>query len=669
MARTSRLLIRPDVQPIAPLLWCIGAFLSGMLLHIDRVPLWTSAVAILCVSWRMGAAMRGWPLPGKLLRAIITLALALAVLSTFRTLNGLSAGSALLVAMGSSKLLETNSRRDYFIVVGTCLFVLLAACLDRQSLLRTPLYVVHAWICCTALAVASYGESRKGIFDSRAAMTLAARSLLFSIPLALLLFLFFPRIPAAFWVLPNSGSGATGLSDTMSPGSITDLTENDTIAFRVSFDGDIPPPYERYWRGPVLHDFDGYTWSRSISHSYRQPALEYLGKPYRYRISLEPHAERWWFALDTVTQSPRRDVYLTYDYQLVGSAPVTQTTTYEAVSYTRTRTDSPISLLALRYDTALPANRNPRSRELARQMRRDAGTDTAFVKATLDMFRTGGFEYTLTPPRLDLNSVDDFIFNTRKGFCGHFASAFVMMMRAGGVPARVVTGYLGGEWNPIGRYFLVRQSEAHAWAEVWVHGQGWSRVDPTGVVSPERLNRGIMDVIPSAGSVQARLVHRTPWLSDMLQRWDALNSLWNNKVVKFDLGMQLQLLSKLGIDTPEWRHLGWGLALGFTGWLLWIAWQMKAFRGGGAARDRVARAYAKLCAKLARVGVPRAAHQGPLEYSGIVAAQRPDLQASVSPLLLRYAELRFANASIDPDDISRFEREVRRLRVSAARAP
>ena len=649
--------------------WVSVAFVAGVLLNVDRIPVWTPIAALIFVAWRLLAASRSFKLPGTPVRSIMALALVAGVLVRFHTLNGLSAGTALLVLMGSVKLLETRTQRDQFIVVGAAVFLLLAACLDRQNLVRAPLYLIHSWLCCAALAVVSYtpgisSTATRVTFDNRAAMLLAARSLAFSLPLALMLFVFFPRLPGAFWAIPRSDQAQTGLGEQMSPGSISELTTSYDVAFRAQFSSPVPPPQERYWRGPVLHEFDGYTWKRSQRSLARMEPLQYLGPEYRYRISLEPSAQRWWFTLDTVTGSPSPKVFFTYDYQLISSESITESTTYAAVSHTSTRATVELSDRSRRYETGLPRNRNPRSRELARQMRDQEPSDGAYVSAVLNYFRTQGFKYTLTPPKLDLDSVDDFIFNTRLGFCGHYASAFVSMMRAAGVPARVVTGYLGGEWNPIGRYFIVRQSDAHSWAEVWLAGRGWTRIDPTAVVEPERLNRGILDLLPGAVSAPARFVRSQPWLSSLLQRWDALNNWWDGRVVKFNYDDQLRMLERMGFSSPGAEQLGWAFGAGLVGWLLWIAWQVG--RSGPRARpDRLARAYTALCRKLDRVGLGRQPFEGPLAFATSVLRERPDLEA-VGSLLSRYSDLRYGRP--DPEAelrIREFERAVSRLRVDA----
>jgi transglutaminase-like putative cysteine protease len=360
-------------------------------------------------------------------------------------------------------------------------------------------------------------------------------------------------------------------------------------------------------------------------------------------------------------------VFLTSDQQLIASEPVTRPITYDLVSYTHTVSTDSLSLVAERLDKRLPPDRNRRSVRLGQTMRAAVASDAEFVESVLTMFRRGGFEYTLTPPLLSLNSVDDFLFDTKLGFCGHYASAFVTLMRAGGVPARVVTGYQGGEWNSIRQYFLVRQSAAHAWAEVWMDGRGWTRVDPTAVVAPERLRRGIADMMPSSLSETSRFLREVPWLANMRLQWDAVNDWWTERVVRFDFNSQSELLKWFGFDSPTWETLGWLFAGALVAWLAVVAWQIgRSFRS--TPMDRLARAYVKLCGKLTRAGAPREPHEGPMAYAATVASRRPDLAASVRALLDRYAELRYGRQAT-PDAspaIADFERAVSRLQVRRA---
>ena len=639
-----------------PLFWTCAVFAGGVLLNADRVPPWAAAVALLLIAWRLLSAYRGGGYPGVAARALLALALVAIVLVRFHTLNGLAAGTTLLLLMGGLKLLETRAARDQFVMVGAGLFLLLAACLDRQELVRAPLYGLQAWLCCGALAVIAAPAT-----SVRAALGLAGRALLFAVPLALLLFVFFPRLPGAFWAIPRSDLALSGLSDTMTPGSIGQLATSYDPAFRVQFAGPAPPPQERYWRGPVLHEFDGQSWRRSAGELRAHRPREYLGTPYRYRVQLEASHQRWWLALDTPTEAPDPRVRLTYDDVLLGVEPLADPVSFDEVSYTHTRITQPLDAAARRQDTALPARGNPRTHALAASLRERTGGGAALVEAVLEYLRTGGFVYSLEPERLGPDAIDDFLFRTRVGFCGHYASAFVVLMRAAGVPARVVTGYLGGEWIPYGGYLLVRQSEAHAWAEVWLEGRGWTRIDPTAVVAPERLTRGIPDLMPQELPARARLLHASPWLREWLQRWDAANAWWTNNVVKFDYAAQLGLLERLGIRSPDARALGWAFMLALCLWLAVIAWQVgRSIRP--ARPDPLARAYAQLCRKLARI-VPRAPHEGPLAFGAALIARRPEVRTAVLPLLERYAELRYGPPAPErrAQDIRAFSEAVARL--------
>jgi transglutaminase-like putative cysteine protease len=658
-----------------PLVWTALALIGSVMLHIDRTPLWGSAIALGLIAWRIIASMRPIRLPGKIPRVVLAFVLVGTVFVRFHTLNGLAAGILLLTLMSAVKLLETHAPRDQYIVVGGSLFLLIAACLERQNLSRTPLYLLQAWACCGTLAIIAYspkktvtsapsGSATPGGFGYQAALLLAGRALLYSLPLALVLFVLFPRVQGAFWAIPSSEDAETGLSDTMSPGSISQLTSSYEIAFRAKFTGTPPPAHERYWRGPVLHHFDGYTWSRREESAYLPEHLEYLGPAYRYHIVLEPSQQRWWFSLDTVDTAPDHKASLAYDYELIARDPVTEPTSYDAVSHTATRSPEPLSKLARQVEIRLPPNRNPRSVQFAREMRRRAASDGAFVGEVLEFLRTGGFVYSLTPPLLDYDSVDDFLFRTRSGFCGHYASAFVMLMRAAGVPARVVTGYLGGEWNPIGGYFIIRQSDAHSWAEVWLEGRGWTRVDPTTVVEPDRLTRGMLDLLPAAGSTEARLVRSSPTLTRLLHRWDAVNAWWNDQVLKFDYHSQIKLLSWLGIHAPGPATLGWAFVATLLLWLGWIARQIGRAPPRRRA-DRLARAYERLCSKLGKAGLPREAYQGPLAYADTVGERRPELADRVGALLVKYAQLRYGaappSAEVYAAELQGFERAVANL--------
>ncbi len=615
------------------------AFAVAALLHVDRLPGWCVAITGIALLWRLAQARGRLPLPGIWLRVLMVVALTAATLASYRTLNGLAAGSTLLLAMGAAKVLETRQRRDAQVVVLTSLLLLLAACLDRQSLWRLPLYAASTWLSCAALAALSRAQP-----DARAwpAFARSGGALLWALPLAAVLFVFVPRLPGALWSLPPSERAQTGLSDQMSPGSISELAVSDEPAFRVRFESQPPPPQERYWRGPVLHQFDGYTWTRGPQGGVRQE-LQLLDEPLRYSVMLEPSQRNWWFGVDAVTEVSRRGVTLTWDGQVMANRAVTAPTSYEAVSHLRTRTTGSLPVTTRRLDTQLPANRNPRSLALAQQLRAAANDERSFVDAVMALFGNGGFEYSLTPPLLDYDSVDDLLFNTRLGFCGHFASAFVSLVRAAGMPARVVTGYHGGEWNAVGGYFIVRQSNAHAWAEVWFDDAGWVRFDPTAMVAPGRMQSGLDELLPDRGDPVRRLA-RSPLLRNLLAAWDASNYWWQQRVVNFNQTTQRGLLERLGLRDADWQTLAWLLLAGSAAWAIAAAgWYHRRQRP--ARPDPAAALWNDLRALLARRGLATADHEAPLAIGRRAGAAWPAAAAALDHFMQGYLRLRFGGAS------------------------
>jgi transglutaminase-like putative cysteine protease len=536
--------------------------------------------------------------------------------------------------------------------------MLLAGALATQSLIRIPFYLLTVWGACAAIAVVA---DRGGALTPKAALRLSARALAMSVPLATACFLFFPRVAGGFWALQRGDEAISGLSGEMTPGGIGRLALDYVPAFRVRFEDKPPPPPDLYWRGPVLNDFDGFTWRRGRGTYHPGSQLQMVGAPTRYHVTLEPSQQRWLFALDTVDTVSHRDVFISFqDRQLSVLEPIASTISYDAVSYLQTRSHGSLANSGRRLETALPPDRNPRARALALDLRARTGSDAEFARVALDWFRDNGLVYTLEPGVTTIDSVDTTLFDSKLGFCGHFASAYATMMRAAGVPARIVTGYLGGEWNPVGGYFLVRQSDAHAWTEIWLEGTGWMRIDPTTVVAPGRLQSGIFDLLAESFSGRSSF-WRSTWIIRLDHLWDGANQWWQERVVGFNLRSQLDLLRKLGFDSPSWQQLGWAFT---AGRVAWIAWVSLALRRGVARKkpDRIGRAWLRATRKLARVAPARAPAEGPMEYARRVGAVRPDLAASIEQLASLYARLRFGRDA-SRQDVANFEREVRNLAV------
>ncbi|HEY3730991.1 MAG TPA: DUF3488 and transglutaminase-like domain-containing protein [Steroidobacteraceae bacterium] len=650
-----------DAEELPPhAVWLLLAgFLAAVLLNADHMALWCLPLAIGAVAWRVRALRAAPRWPARYLRAGGALLLTVAVLIGFHTLNGIQAGSSLLASMAALKLTETTRRRDWLIVSAAALFMLLSACLGAQSLWRVPLYAAELWLLCAGLYALGAGREAA---STALLFGHAGRTLLAASPLALLLFLFVPRLPGSFWVLPQEHTASTGLGDEMNPGSISELTQSNEPALRVRFDGPLPPPAQRYWRGPVLHDFDGYAWRRRHGALSAAEPLQFQGQSYSYEVSLEPNENRVLIALELPQGLPQEvpNSYLTFDYQLIAPTAIDRAISYRLQSSPHPRQLQPLAEDARRLDLQLPANRNPRSIALAHALRSQAGSDAGFVRAVLDHLRHGGFTYTLEPPLLTRDSIDDLLFNTRQGFCGHYASAFVMLMRAGGVPARVVTGYLGGTWNRFGGYLYITQSDAHAWAEVWLDGQGWARVDPTAVVAPGRLTEELDELLPGVAGTGQRLLE-LPVIVDLVQLWQGLNARWQDDFIGFNLSKQLRLLDRLGIRQHQMRTFALLLAASAALWLALISWGVRP-RGRARAADSLSRSWRTLERKLRRVAPARAPYEAALNYAERVGRARPDLASTVQGLARRYAQLRYGPAR-SAADCQRFRRAVRSLRA------
>ena len=543
-----------DGSLLASLPWTLGALLISLVPHIPFLPIWITVAFVGCAAWRWVIEKRRRVLPSMWLRAALALVCFLGVLATYSSISGVGPGSALLAVMAALKLLETRKRRDQFVLLFLSIFLVMSSILREQYLWSLPYMAVSVLVIMTAWLRMSAGRSQ----TARQSFVTGGRLLLYAAPLAIVMWVFFPRISTPFWAVPiDTGRASSGLSDTMSPGDISELSMSDDVAFRVSFDGDIPEPRDRYWRGLVLTRFNGRTWSGnepSISRSARGQ-IEALGERVDYEVTLEPTRQQWIFALDIPMAWSLSQSFMGPQQQLARSIPIDQRIAYTATSYTDYRVQTELSMLYRNWYSDLPDNSNPRTAELAKAMREDAGSDQTFVNAVLQKLHEEEYYYTLEPPPLGSDPVDRFLFETRRGFCEHYASAFSVMMRSVGIPTRIVLGYHGGELNPMGGHLIVRQSDAHAWTEIWLDGVGWHRVDPTAAVAPERIemsaSEAAFDGIGAAWGLAApsRLLHQ------MTLTWDALNAKWNDWVLGYGPDTQNSFMKWLGMNEPSWRKM------------------------------------------------------------------------------------------------------------------
>jgi transglutaminase-like putative cysteine protease len=644
--------------------WAALAVVFGGAPHLFSVVPWVPLVVLGSALWRIAAAARGWRLPSLWIRVPVTVAAFAGVLVSYRSVSGVEAGSALLLVMAGMKLLETRDERDRILVVLIAYFLLFAVFLREQAIWSI------AWLACGAVGItAALAQTvrREGLLPVQGSFAVAGRMVAQALPLAAVLFLLFPRIPGPFWAIPNAKlSGMSGLSEEVSPGDITELGLSDEVAFRVRFDGDVPPAGSLYWRGPVLERFDGRAWTALAVNrrTAEAPASGASGREYGYQVVLEPQGKRWLLALETPVRWSAPRAALGPGLQLLSAEPVWDRLSYRARSAIGETGATSATEQSLDFNRRLPTGRNPQAVALARELRAAAPDDRAFFAAVLAHFRDEGFRYSLSPPPLGPDPVDEFLFGTREGFCEHFASAFAVLARAGGVPARLVVGYQGGEPNPFGDYWIVRQANAHAWVEAWVDG-AWRRIDPTATVAPERIERGFEESLADAPQVADRLWRANALVNGVVLSWDAANAAWDRWVLAFGPEAQDDLLLALGFEVPKTIQLAMLAAAGSVACLVVMGLTIRGRRTR--ARDPGARAYAELCRRLAPVVRPRGLAEAPSRYADAVAAARPDLAADVRVMTDMYLRLRYAGPH-GPDLARRLARRVSRFRPAAARA-
>lgn len=642
------------------LCWTVAAVAFGGAPHFLAVPAWISLLVLLIGGWRITAALHGWRLPSLWLRLPVTVLGFSAVLLTYRSISGVEAGSALLLIMAAMKLLETRAERDRVLVVFIGYFLLFAVFLREQAIWSFG-WLVLAAVGITAALVQTVRRER--LLPAADATALAGRLLLQALPLALLLFVLFPRVPGPFWSMPPAArTGLSGLGEEMSPGDITQLSLSDEVAFRVRFDGAAPDVAALYWRGPVLERFDGQRWTALPLPAQRTAAspsqYETWGAQFDYQLVLEPHGRRWLLALENPLLWSLQSASLSPALQLISDEPVRERMAYRARSVASGSGAREAEEFRLALNLRLPQARNPRALALAERLRGETDSDRAFLSAILRYFEGGGFTYTLNPPRLDADTVDDFLFSARAGFCEHYASALAFLLRAGKVPARVVVGYQGGERNTLGDYWIVRQANAHAWVEAWLDG-AWRRVDPTAVVAPQRIAQGYAETLADTSRVTGRLWRSNPYINRLTLSWDAVNAAWDAWVLAYGPAMQDELLLALGFDAPDTAQLAW-LVSGATALCLLLMALLLGYRQD-IEQNQPARLYAKLCRRLAHVVRERKPAEAPEHYARAVARSRPDLAAPVEHITALYLQLRYGGDP-DPQQLRQLELAVRQFR-------
>lgn len=625
------------LKPLTPqhLQWLLMSWGAMLLTHVMNLPIWIIIVSLGFGIWRYLLNRKHWALPRMLLLIPITIVVCVAVLINFGSHFGRDASISLLVLMSAMKLLETKTIRDYLLIIAIAFFLVASTFVFNQNVSTFLISLAPLILLTAALVQTSLPQTASIPY----ALTLAGKMLLQSIPLMLVLFLLFPRLPGPIWgISKDASNGMTGLDDTLELGDVSNLTKNSSIAFRVQFKNDIPPPSQLYWRGPVLWHQQNNRWlTNKNKQPLKQEALTFSGEPVEYTITLEPHNRLWLLMLDMPTTMPSIAT-LKHDYSAIAKSPVRSRIRYQVTSHLQYTVSKTLETKAREVALTINKATNPQSQTLVNGWKHLAPAQ--IINKALTHFSQQPFFYTLKPPRLGKHAVDDFLFKTQKGFCEHYASSFVYLMRAAGVPARIVTGYQGGELNTNGNYLIVRQSDAHAWAEVWLENKGWVRIDPTAAVSPERIEKGIDATVLEADELPMFVGQINPWVKEAYLNWDNINNHWNQWVLGYDNQKQLDFLNKLSGKKLNMTDI----AIAMISMLLLTMLITAGFvlKRGRLTRTPTQQLYTQHMKQLKKMGVETHADEGALSLARRAGQQYPAQADALLAIATLYNELTYS---------------------------
>ena len=588
---------------------------------------------------------------------LLTLTAGALVFQQYGRLFGRDSGVALLFILGPLKLIEAKSTRDFMVVWGMALVLYVASFFENLGLLAAlsvpPVIIIFVAAMRLFDAPARKSDDRSSLLQH---VKGAAAHTLLGIPLAAMLFVLFPRATAPLWGMRDTSAATTGLSDEMRPGQIAKLILSKETAFRVEFEKRKPPPAALYWRGPVLREFDGVTWSVGTETAARMRGdfisftpEEHAREAIVYTVTVERQDSRWLPVLELPVAYPsgpavERTAYLTDAQQIGIKSAATGATQYRAQSFARGHYPAPEPVAnSPEWRTDRPTL-NPRTRAFAADLAAKYPDPIARVRAVLTFFNAEKFFYTLNPPlyggERGFTAIDEFLFDGRRGFCEHYAGATVLLLRASGIPARVVTGYQGGDYHRSG-YMIVRQSDAHAWVEVWINGE-WQRVDPTAAVAPDRIERGIQESLPET---ERMLVNSQRWFSfsGLTDVWEEANFSYTKWIIGFDRDRQKELLKGLGLDgINAFAALGWMLlAITASGALMGLAWWLWIKRNERQV-DPAIRAWRAVRVRLTKAGMKIDRHETASSVMARAAQRWPTHQSTFAEFARIYNAIRFA---------------------------
>ena len=636
--------------PRNSLVWLLTAQIVALIPHLPRLPLWVAVVWLGCALWRVQIQRMRWRYPGLLLQIVVLVAVTFGTFLAQGTLIGLDAAVMMLLLLFMLKLLEMRKPRDALVVIYLGFFIVATAFLFNQSILLAVFQCFSLLILVAALVGLQQTQGRN---DPARALRTAGLMLLQAVPLMLVLFLLFPRI-GPLWAVNTPGAQArTGLAESMTPADVADLARSSELAFRVAFEGAPPPQSSLYWRAMTLLRFDGRSWSHSPMSASTAPGdWQAQGEPLAYQVMTTASHQPWVFSLRGASTEDAR-LLLNREFILQARRPLTQSIAYRATSYPDSLLEAAgLAPLQRRLNLQLPEGLDPRSRAFAAELRQQYPQDADLVQALLGYFNREPFHYTLRPPRLGQHSNDEFLFDSRRGFCAHFAGAMTYVLRAAGIPARVVAGYQGGEINPRSNYVLVHQFDAHAWVEAWLPGQGWVSVDPTFQVAPERIEDGLQSALRGEGSfledspLSALRYRDIGWLNNARLFWDDVNYQWQLRVLGYESSRQMDFFQRW-LGTADWQRIGLIslgiLLLSMLPVALWI------LRPACRVASRQQRAWHKLNRRLARLRLQAQVGEGPRAWQQRLSEGLPRQQAEIAAFFDAYVALTYAEPAKDEE--------------------
>lgn len=640
-----------------PVAWVILSLALVLSPHLPRLPIWIIILIPLLFIWRLAAINRPRLFPAKWLLFILIILVAIATAGYYGTLIGKTAGTAILAFLLAVKLLESRADRDYMLLIALSFFIIVTNFLFSQSIPTVIFMLITVVVLVMSLIIINQQQAP---LDIKTRFKMASIMVLQGLPLMLVMFVLFPRIPGPIWHIPDDAESArTGLSDTMSPGNISRLIQSNEVAFRVNFEQQPPARHQLYWRAMVLWYFDGTTWEQGNTNQNPMPVLEGFSPAINYTVTLEPHDKKWLFALDMPTAATADSQY-TNNFMLRAKNNITSLHQYQLQSFLDYRIEKDLSSWEKSAGLKLPENRNPRAVQLGSLWHQQIKKPEAIIQHALREFNQQNFHYTLSPPLTQSrHPVDQFLFDTRKGFCEHYASSFTTLMRAAGIPSRVVIGYQGGTQNPLNNYFSVRQSDAHAWSEVWLKGKGWIRIDPTAAIAPNRIERNLAAALPANESMPLHLRMDIGLIRQLRFYWDAIDNGWKQWVIGYDTKQQREFLNKLFDQQLSLADLALiMLSVFFVVTLIIALFILKPLRK--TENDPVQLLYLKFCNKLARHGVVRDAYEGPMDYSQRAEQQFPDQSPVIRRIIRLYVNQRYRSIS-NPEQLNNLRRLIKTL--------